>query len=262
MTDERKHDASKGRPVERPADAFDNLSDALVEEILSSSGTELLAEVREDFGDSRALAVEFDRVFARVARQHAVHNESANRRNAADARRRAPSSRSAGAVRPPSPGWVEWLLQWWGSARPSAPVFVLARMAPVLGAALLGVVGTVAYFAMFDSPGSMPGRLHEAAPTRPATDITFDGTQAERLAAARLAEAKKIRTVTVRLGDSQASAYTPLRYEPAPSDSISRLAVPPSDAFSFVPLPTSAYSRFVAGERYVIESGDSAQRER
>jgi hypothetical protein len=50
----------------RRRDALDNLTDALCEDILKAPGEELLAEVAEDYGDRRALAVEFDRIFARV----------------------------------------------------------------------------------------------------------------------------------------------------------------------------------------------------
>jgi hypothetical protein len=50
----------------RRRDALDNLTDALCEDILKAPGEELLAEVGEDYGDRRALAMGFDRIFARV----------------------------------------------------------------------------------------------------------------------------------------------------------------------------------------------------
>jgi hypothetical protein len=50
----------------RRTDALDHLTDALSEDILKAPGEELLAEVEEDCGDRRALAMGFDRIFARV----------------------------------------------------------------------------------------------------------------------------------------------------------------------------------------------------
>jgi uncharacterized protein len=43
---------------------LDHLADALMEDIIAASGDDLLAEVREDFGDAGILAVAFDQVLA------------------------------------------------------------------------------------------------------------------------------------------------------------------------------------------------------
>jgi hypothetical protein len=45
-------------------DALDHLADALMEDIVAASRDDLLAEVREDFGDTGVLAVAFDQVLA------------------------------------------------------------------------------------------------------------------------------------------------------------------------------------------------------
>ena len=45
-------------------DALDHLADALMEDITAASGDDLLAEVREDFGDTGVLAVAFCEILA------------------------------------------------------------------------------------------------------------------------------------------------------------------------------------------------------
>jgi tetratricopeptide (TPR) repeat protein len=53
-------------------DALHRLADALAEDMVNTPPAELLAEVAEDHGDPRVLALEFDRVFARAHSRHAV----------------------------------------------------------------------------------------------------------------------------------------------------------------------------------------------
>jgi len=50
-------------------DAFDNLADALTEDILNTPDDELLREVEEDYGDRRALAIKFDQILERAKKQ-------------------------------------------------------------------------------------------------------------------------------------------------------------------------------------------------
>ena len=49
--------------------ALHNLADAMSEDILSTPGDDLLCEVEEDYGDSQALAVQFDRIRAQAERE-------------------------------------------------------------------------------------------------------------------------------------------------------------------------------------------------
>jgi peptidoglycan hydrolase-like protein with peptidoglycan-binding domain len=62
-------------------DALDHLADALMEDIATASGDDLLAEVEEDFGDTGVLAVAFDEALAgaealalRQSREEAIGN--------------------------------------------------------------------------------------------------------------------------------------------------------------------------------------------
>lgn len=50
-------------------DALDNLADALTEDILNTPDDELLREVKEDYGDPRALANKFDQILERAEKQ-------------------------------------------------------------------------------------------------------------------------------------------------------------------------------------------------
>jgi tetratricopeptide (TPR) repeat protein len=50
-------------------DALHNLVEAMVEDILNTPGEELLCEVGEDYGDPRALAVQFDRIRVQAERE-------------------------------------------------------------------------------------------------------------------------------------------------------------------------------------------------
>jgi DNA-directed RNA polymerase specialized sigma24 family protein len=65
----------------KPDDALLNLADGLAEDVLKTPSDELLREVQEDHGDSRALAVQFDQILASAR----AEKEAAALLNLADA---------------------------------------------------------------------------------------------------------------------------------------------------------------------------------
>ncbi len=50
-------------------DPLDRLAGALVEDILATPGQELLAQSKEDYGDERALAAEFEKAIAALEKK-------------------------------------------------------------------------------------------------------------------------------------------------------------------------------------------------
>jgi hypothetical protein len=277
MTENRKHDAAKSAPAGRRADALDRLADALAEDVLETPGNELLAEVAQDHGDARALTREFDRIFTQVEQRHAMLDEprkveqpaavGGQSRDRSDLR----SAHAAPVARRKNvSGWVARLRDVWGRAKAGSltPAVALARgvrMAPMLAGALLGMIGTVGYFLIFASPSTLDRAEGErlAKQFRQAEERIIQLPAAPQPEAGRSApEARKIRTVTVRVLGPAGAPYAPLRYEPPPADltrslsAVRRPIAPTDDAFSLAPLPLSAYSRFVPNGRYAVEPGN------